>query len=101
MHPYHITLESGSKLLPSWLDIPSLEEAVIPGAFRHKDSVVISGSASSFASSCVDIGALAQFFNWCVCYTHSLVWLHAVWCINLNGSVICTIIEEKHLQFWK
>lgn len=68
MHPYHITLESRSELLLSWLDIPSLEEAVIPGAFLHKDSVVISGSASSFASLCVDIGALAQFFSSCVCY---------------------------------
>ena len=62
-HPRAITLEGSSILVHSWIDLPSLEEIILPGAFVHARIVVTRGSIFVSLMSMLDVGAFQSFLS--------------------------------------
>ena len=62
-HPRAITLEGSSILVHSWIDLPSLEEIILPGAFVHARGVVTRGSSVVSHMSLLDVGAFQAFLS--------------------------------------
>ena len=56
-HPRSVTLESGSILVHSLVDIPELKEVVLPKGFSHARTVVTQGSIFVSHESLLDVGA--------------------------------------------